>query len=224
MKKWEKIVTALGAALFIYSADPILAFEPFYLNGDRAQPMIQNTGGIYNDGKTGLFMELTSMTIEGVFNDGLAVRVKIFELAEGKSAGTGFLHVRYAEDGKAWVLRTDNRWQEVASGTEDPSALAVYFVREEMGNDARRDTYMSQIEKLAIAQEGDPGSIVPPNALPASFGETPGKTKEATKKAARPVKGKSVVRTKPLPAPQGDVTVTITEAPQVEIVKSEGEK
>ena len=221
MKKWEKIVTVLGAALFLYTAEPAFAFEPFYLNGDQTQPMIQNTGGIYNDGKTGLFMDLTSMTIEGVFNDGLAVRVKIFELAKGKSVGTGFLHVRYAEDGKAWVLRTDDCWQEVASGTEDPSALAVYFVREEMGNDARRDTYMSQIEKLAAAQDGDPGSIVPANALPASFGQTP---KAAAQKAARPVKGKSVVRTKPLPAPHGDVTVTITEAPQVEIVKSEGEK
>ena len=76
MKKWEKIVTALGAALFLYTAEPVFAFEPFYLNGDQTQPMIQNTGGIYNDGKTGLFMDLTSMTIEGVFNDGLAVRVK----------------------------------------------------------------------------------------------------------------------------------------------------
>ena len=101
MKKWEKIVAALGAALFLYTAEPVFAFEPFYLNGDQTQPMIQNTGGIYNDGKTGLFMDLTSMTIEGVFNDGLAVRVKIFELAKGKSVGTGFLHVRYAEDGKA---------------------------------------------------------------------------------------------------------------------------
>ena len=80
---------------------------------------------------------------------------------------------------------------------------------------------MSQIEKLAAAQEGDPGSIVPANALPASFGQTP---KAADKKAARPAKGKSVVRTNPLPAPHGEVTVTITEAPQVEIVKSEGEK
>lgn len=221
MKKWKQIVTALGAAMMLYGAGSVSAFEPFYLNGDRTQPMIQNTGGIYNDGKTGLFMDLTTMTIEGVFNDGLAVRVKIFELAEGKSAGTGFLHVRYAEDGKAWVLRTDDRWQEVASGTEDPSALAVYFVREEMGNDARRDTYMSQIEKLAAAQDGDPSSIVPANALPASFGQTP---KAAAPKAARPVKGKSVVRTKPLAAQHGDVTVTITEAPQVEIVKSEGEK
>lgn len=221
MKKWKQIVTALGAAMMLYGAGSVSAFEPFYLNGDRTQPMIQNTGGIYNDGKTGLFMDLTTMTIEGVFNDGLAVRVKIFELAEGKSAGTGFLHVRYAEDGKAWVLRTDDRWQEVASSTEDPSALAVYFVREEMGNDARRGTYMSQIEKLAAAQDGDPGSIVPANALPASFGQTP---KAAAPKAARPVKGKSVVRTKPLAAPHGDVTVTITEAPQVEIVKSEGEK
>ena len=103
MKKWKQIVTALGAAMMLYGAGSVSAFEPFYLNGDQTQPMIQNTGGIYNDGKTGLFMDLTTMTIEGVFNDGLAVRVKIFELAEGKSAGTGFLHVRYAEDGKAWV-------------------------------------------------------------------------------------------------------------------------
>ena len=94
MKKWKQIVTALGAAMMLYGAGSVSAFEPFYLNGDQTQPMIQNTGGIYNDGKTGLFMDLTTMTIEGVFNDGLAVRVKIFELAEGKSAGTGFLHVR----------------------------------------------------------------------------------------------------------------------------------
>ena len=41
MKKWEKIVAALGAALFLYTAEPVLAFEPFYLNGDQTQPMIQ---------------------------------------------------------------------------------------------------------------------------------------------------------------------------------------
>ena len=39
MKKWEKIVTALGAALFLYTAEPVFAFEPFYLNGDQTQPM-----------------------------------------------------------------------------------------------------------------------------------------------------------------------------------------
>lgn len=32
------------------------AFEPYYLNGDKTYPMIQNTGGIYNDGATGLFL------------------------------------------------------------------------------------------------------------------------------------------------------------------------
>ena len=31
MKKWEKIVTALGAAFFLYTAEPVFAFEPFYL-------------------------------------------------------------------------------------------------------------------------------------------------------------------------------------------------
>ena len=39
MKKWEKIVAALGAALFLYTAEPVFAFEPFYLNGDQTQPI-----------------------------------------------------------------------------------------------------------------------------------------------------------------------------------------
>ncbi len=42
----------LGFCLAVCSFSEAAASDPYYLNGDKNYPMIQNTGGIYNDGTT----------------------------------------------------------------------------------------------------------------------------------------------------------------------------
>lgn len=42
-----------------------------------------NTGGIDNDGNTGVFMDLTSVSVEDVFKNGLAVKVDFSSWRKG---------------------------------------------------------------------------------------------------------------------------------------------
>ena len=77
----------LGFCLAVCSFSEAAASDPYYLNGDKNYPMIQNTGGIYNDGTTGLFLDLSTVTIEDVFEDGLAARVKLMNLVSNKETG-----------------------------------------------------------------------------------------------------------------------------------------
>ena len=241
-KKWRKYIAALGFGMFLFSAGAASAMETYYLNNDPTLPMIQNTGGIYNDGRTGLFMDLSTLSIEGIFKDGLAAKVTVWEMATGKVSESRTLHVRYADTGKAWVLRTDGKWQETSEGAEDPASVAVHFVKQEMGNDARRDEFMGQIEKLAIENPGEPPSIVPAEVVPLGTVEKVEKT-EALAKAEKTKKAKEIKETKDAkkavskqpkksvvkqkketkkktPEPKEDVVVTITEAPKVEITQS----
>ncbi len=237
-KRWRKYIAALGFGIFLLSAGRASAIDTYYLNNDPTLPMIQNTGGIYNDGHTGLFMDLSTLAIEGIFKDGLAAKVNVLELETGKFTESRTLHVRYADTGKAWVLRTDGKWQETSEGAEDPASMVVYFVKQEMGNDARRDEFMGQIEKLALENPGEPPSIVPAGAVSLKSVKKIEKTEktekaektakvEKTKKpstAAKPkksvVKQKKEVKKKAT-EPKEDVVVTITEAPKVEITQSE---
>lgn len=222
-KKWKTYVAALGFGLFLWTADPAAAADTYYLNSDPTLPMIQNTGGVSNDGHTGLFMDLSTMAIDGVYKDGLSARVRVFALTQGNLVSDQILHVRYADTGKAWVLRSDGKWQETSESAEDPASMAVHFVKEEMGNEARRDEFMGQIEKLALAIEGEPPSIVPAGAvtLPKAV-QSPG-TVEKTQKAVSTKPKKTVIKqkkektVKKAAPPKEDVVVTITEAPKVEI-------
>ncbi len=228
-KRWKKYIAALGFGIFLLSAGRASAIDTYYLNNDATLPMIQNTAGVNNDGHTGLFMDLSTLAIEGIFKDGLAAKVNVLELATGKLIESRTIHVRYADTGKAWVLRTDGKWQETAEGAEDPASMAVYFVKKEMGNDARRDEFMEQIEKIALETPGEPPSIVPAGAVSLGSVEKVEKAKtEKTVKAEKPkqtaaskpkksvVKQKKETKKKP-PHPQEDVVVTITEAPKVEV-------
>ncbi len=235
-KRWKKYIAALGFGIFLLSAGRASAMDTYYLNNDVTLPMIQDTAGVNNDGHTGLFMDLSTLAIEGIFKDGLAAKVNVLELATGKLTETRTIHVRYADTGKAWVLRTDGKWQETSEGAEDPASMAVHFVKQEMGNDARRDEFMGQIEKIAMETPGEPPSIVPTGVVPLGSVENvekaktekPVKEEKATAKAKEKAKKtttkpkKSVVKQKKetpkqLPPPQEDVVVTITEAPKVEV-------
>ena len=84
----------LGFCLAVCSFSEAAASDPYYLNGDKNYPMIQNTGGIYNDGTTGLFLDLSTVTIEDVFEDGLAARVKLMNLVSNKEMERSFQKFR----------------------------------------------------------------------------------------------------------------------------------
>lgn len=104
MKRFQKWALLLGVSLAFSWGVTAGAFEPYYLNGDKTYPMIQNTGGIYNDGATGLFLDLSSLTVEDVFEDGLQAKVKTLDVKSSKAFTESVIHVRYSIDGKAWAL------------------------------------------------------------------------------------------------------------------------
>ena len=162
----------LGFCLAVCSFSEAAASDPYYLNGDKNYPMIQNTGGIYNDGTTGLFLDLSTVTIEDVFEDGLAARVKLMNLVSNKETGEAWVHVRFDVDGRVWAQRTDGKWSEVSKNFDDPAALAVMFVREEMGDDARRSVLTSQISKIMASKKEALGKTAPSDdaKLPAADG------------------------------------------------------
>lgn len=162
----------LGFCLAVCSFSEAAASDPYYLNGDKNYPMIQNTGGIYNDGTTGLFLDLSTVTIEDVFEDGLAARVKLMNLVSDKETGEAWVHVRFDVDGRVWAQRTDGKWSEVSKNSDDPAALAVMFVREEMGDDARRSALTSQISKIMASKKDTLGKTAPSDdaKLPAADG------------------------------------------------------
>lgn len=214
VKRWKYIVALAGVSWMLWSAGEVSAFEPYYLNGDKTLPMIQNTGGIYNDGATGLFMDLSTLTIEDVFSDGLAVKVDVSDMSASSVLSVQTLHIRFADNGKSWILRHDGKWQEVSEGSEDPAALAIYFTREAMGDETRREDLTSQIEKITSEKQEDAGSVVPADAIPLPIASPAPKTSPSVQ--GETGKNKKVAKAQKPSNP--NVTVTITEAPKVEIV------
>ena len=210
MKRFQKWALLLGVSLAFSWGGTAGAFEPYYLNGDKTYPMIQNTGGIYNDGATGLFLDLSSLTVEDVFEDGLQAKVKTLDVKSSKAFTESVIHVRYSVDSKAWALGQDGRWREIPAGTEDPAALVVYFMRQAMAEDGTRDRLSSEIAAIMGARKDKLGKTVPPDAVPL-IDAAPPKEGQAVKKTGNVQKGN----------PDADqVTVTITEAPKVEITST----
>lgn len=173
MNRFQKWTLALGTSLFILLGGAAEAYEPYYLNGNKDLPMIGNTGGIYNDGNTGLFLKLSTVEIEDVFEDGLQARVRLLQVSSGQTAAENWLHVRYDVEGKAWALGQDRKWREIPSDSEDPSQRAVSFIREELGNDARRDVLSGQILKIMDKKKDKLGKAAPHDALPLMAEEIP---------------------------------------------------
>lgn len=207
MKRFQKWALVLGVSLAFSWGGTAGAFEPYYLNGDKTYPMIQNTGGIYNDGATGLFLDLSTLTVEDVFEDGLQGKVKTMDVKSAKTFTENWIHVRYSVDGKAWALGQDGRWREVPSNTEDPASLTVYFIRQAMAEDAVRDRLSGEIGQIMETKKDNLGKTEPSDAIPLMDVEAPPQ--------APAVKGKGSVQKQS--ADTDTVTVTITEAPKVEI-------
>lgn len=207
MKRFQKWALVLGVSLAFSWGGTAGAFEPYYLNGDKTYPMIQNTGGIYNDGATGLFLDLSTLTVEDVFEDGLQAKVKTMDVKSAKAFTENWIHVRYSVDGKAWALGQDGRWREIPSNTEDPASLTVYFIRQAMAEDSVRDRLSGEIGQIMESKKDNLGKTAPADAIPLMDVEAPPQ--------APAVKEKGSVQKQS--ADTDTVTVTITEAPKVEI-------
>lgn len=145
MKRRKVRTAVLGLMAFLMWSDSMAA-EEIYLHGDTNIPMILNTGGIDNDGNTGVFMDLTSISVEDLFKNGLAVKVNFFKLEKGVST-VSTTHFRMTEDGGAWIAMEDG-WHAVNEGAARVESEAVRLIREEMGKEECRDKYMGQITAL----------------------------------------------------------------------------
>ena len=135
--KRRKVRTAVLGLMALLMWSGSMAAEEIYLHGDTNIPMILNTGGIDNDGNTGVFMDLTSISVEDLFKNGLAVKVNFFKLEKGVST-VSTAHFRMTEDG----------WHAVNEGAARAESEAVRLIREEMGKEECRDKYMGQITAL----------------------------------------------------------------------------
>lgn len=145
MKRRKVRTAVLGLMAFLMWSDGMAA-EEIYLHGDTNIPMILNTGGIDNDGNTGVFMDLTSISVEDLFKNGLAVKVNFFKLEKGVST-VSTAHFCMTEDGGAWIAMEDG-WHAVNEGAARAESEAVRLIREEMGKEECRDKYMGQITAL----------------------------------------------------------------------------
>lgn len=144
--KRRKVRTAVLGLMTLLMWSGSMAAEEIYLHGDTNIPMILNTGGIDNDGNTGVFMDLTSISVEDLFKNGLAVKVNFFKLEKGVST-VSTAHFRMTEDGGAWIAMEDG-WHAVDEGAARVESEAVRLIREEMGKEECRDKYMGQITAL----------------------------------------------------------------------------
>lgn len=144
--KRRKVRTAVLGLMALLMWSGSMAAEEIYLHGDTNIPMILNTGGIDNDGNTGVFMDLTSISVEDLFKNGLAVKVNFFKLEKGVST-VSTAHFRMTEDGGAWIAMEDG-WHAVNEGAARAESEAVRLIREEMGKEECRDKYMGQITAL----------------------------------------------------------------------------
>ena len=144
--KRRKVRTAVLGLMTLLMWSGSMAAEEIYLHGDTNIPMILNTGGIYNDGDTGVFMDLTSVSVEDVFKNGLAVKVDFFKLEKGIST-VSTAHFRMTDDGGAWIAGEDG-WHSVNEDAAQAEKEAVRLIRKEMGKEECRDKYMGQITAI----------------------------------------------------------------------------
>lgn len=144
--KRRKVRTAVLGLMTLLMWSDSMAAEEIYLHGDTNIPMILNTGGIDNDGNTGVFMDLTSVSVEDVFKNGLAVKVDFFKLEKGIST-VSTAHFRMTDDGGAWIAGEDG-WHSVNEDAAQAEKEAVRLIRKEMGKEECRDKYMGQITAI----------------------------------------------------------------------------
>lgn len=140
-KRWTA-----GLALALIMAGSAAALDTVYLKDNQNYPMIENTGSIYNDGSAGRFLDLSSVTVESVFSDGLSVRADVKDVGEDGKEKKETVHLRLADDGRSWV-KEKNGFREVNHISGDAMGHAAVLIRKDMGTKSKRAAYLSQIIK-----------------------------------------------------------------------------
>ena len=120
-----------------------MASDHVYFQNNRNLPMIVNTEGIYTVGNNGIFMNLSSIELEDIFKNGMAVKASFLQV-NNEEVRTFTEHFRMADDGRAWV-QAENGWHSVTSDSSGAERIAVSLIREDMGNEEKRMTYTSKI-------------------------------------------------------------------------------
>ncbi len=141
----KKLAAAFGIAMLLACRQGMAA-ETVYLNDDSNFPMVSNTGGIYNDGHTGVFMDMSSIGLEDLFKDGLGVKADFLNVKNGASL-VQTVRFRMADDQRAWIAMEDG-WHEVTGDSNSAERAAIQLIRDDMGSNERRDKYMERIHAL----------------------------------------------------------------------------
>ena len=142
MKKIRWIIAGLLAVLPWTG----MAADHVYFQNNLNYPMIVNTEGIYTVGNNGIFMNLSSIELEDIFKNGMAVKASFLQV-NNEEARTFTEHFRMADDGRAW-MRMQDGWHAVTSDSSGAERMAVSLIREDMGNEEKRMGYTAQITAI----------------------------------------------------------------------------
>lgn len=137
----RKYLLASLCGLFLFgSLMTSEASDAVYQDEVKAYPYV----GTWND--KALYLERKSIFLEDVFQDGLAVQVRIFDDENGK-VHVETVHLRMADDGRAWVLRSDG-WYAVTEDSGNIERKMIRIIREDMGSDEHRKAYITRIGEI----------------------------------------------------------------------------
>ena len=143
MKRIKKIISACLLMALPWTG---MAMERAYFHGDKNLPMVLNTGGIYTDGSSGVFMDLSSIELEDIFKNGMAVKADFLHIENGVT-NVSTEHFRMADDSRAWI-RMEDGWHIVTSESSYAERAAVDLIRDDMGSESKRGKYMSRITAI----------------------------------------------------------------------------
>lgn len=174
-KRW-----AAGLVLTLLMTGSVSALDTVYLKGDQNYPMIKNTGSIYNDGSVGRFLDLSSVTVEGVFSDGLSVKADVKDLDEEGKEEKETIRLRLADDGRSWVKEKDG-FREITDTSGDAMGHAAALIRQDMGTKSKRSAYLAQIIKASEHKKEE--TVVPKKLInPVPGKESPSEKQDAAKR------------------------------------------
>lgn len=171
---WKR--AGLIAAACLLMAGSVSAFDTVYLDNNKNYPMIENTGSIYNDGSVGRFLDLSSVTVDDVFSDGLSVTASVKDRGDAGKETKETVSLRLADDGTSWA-KEDGGYREVYDTAGDALGHAAALIREDMGTKSKRAKYLSQIVKVSQNKKEE-GTVVPETIMEETKKETPKEIKK----------------------------------------------
>ena len=138
--KRKYVLASLCGLFLLGSVMTSEASHSVYQDEVKAYPYV----GTWND--KAFYLERESIFLEDVFQDGLAVQVRIFDDENGK-VHVETVHLRMADDGRAWVLCSDG-WHAITEDSENIERKMIQIIREDMGSDEHRKAYITRIGEI----------------------------------------------------------------------------